>query len=190
MSLKPATTFGLPRIDVPVEVGQDARAAPAALDGEDGLHRRVGEEAVDVGGAVLVPPGQVAVAVAHVRAEPGLEAEGPGHLLRDLDVDGVEVGRGRRHEADHVAGPQAPGLDGLRSRGRPEGAPRAGPAAPEASAAVPADFRKSRRSSPGRYFPPANEGSARLRIVCRPGGAVSTFGIVLTVIEGVATSPW
>ncbi len=128
--------------------------------------------------------------VAHVRAQPRLEAEGPGHLLRDLDVDGLEVRRGRRHEAGHVPRPQARGLDDFRRRGAAEGAARAGPAAPGASAAVPASFRKPRRSIPGGYFPPAKEGRARLRIVCRPGGALSALGIVLTVIEWVAMSPW
>ena len=35
-------------------------------------------------------------------------------------------------------------------------------------------------------MPPANEGSARLRIVWSPGEASSTLGMVLTVMEVVA----
>ncbi len=46
------------------------------------------------------------------------------------------------------------------------------------------------RTSRATTAHPANEGRARLRMVWSPGGAWSTFGIVLTVIEVVAMSPW
>lgn len=38
--------------------------------------------------------------------------------------------------------------------------------------------------------PAKKEGSARSRIVCRPGAACSTFGTELTAMDAVATSPW
>src|SRR5262245_27330912 len=40
------------------------------------------------------------------------------------------------------------------------------------------------------HHPGKNDGSGRSRMVCRPGGASSTFGIELTAIDAVATSPW
>src|SRR5262245_56125202 len=40
------------------------------------------------------------------------------------------------------------------------------------------------------YLPGKKDGSARSRIVCRPGVASSTFGMEFTAIEAVATSPW
>ena len=40
------------------------------------------------------------------------------------------------------------------------------------------------------YLPGKNEGSARSRMVRRPGAAASTFGIEFTTRAVVATSPW
>jgi len=52
---------------------------------------------------ILVAPGQVAVAVAHVGAQAGLQREGACHVLGDLDVERAEVGRRGRHQAHAVA---------------------------------------------------------------------------------------
>ena len=175
---------------VPVEVGQDPRTAPAAADREDRAHGGVGEEGVHVCGAVLVAPRQVAVAAAHVGAQTGLEREGAHDVLRDLDVDREEVGLRRRHEADAVTR-----LEAFRPDRRQRRAGRAIRGAPFSSTPHREGARSRAREEVATphgagYRPPANDGSARLRIVCRPGAAASTAGIVLTVIEAVAMSPW
>ena len=88
---------------------------------------------------------------------------------------------------------------GFKRFGRTTGGadPAVGAAACPEAAAAHASEAAARRSQgtraaacEPRYFPPAKDGSARLRIVCSPGAASSTRGMVLTVIEAVATSPW
>ena len=58
-----------------VEIGKHAGAAPAASNRQDSVDRTVGEEFIDVGGAILVRSREVSVARQQMAADLDLQAE-------------------------------------------------------------------------------------------------------------------
>ena len=96
---------------VEIEVREHAAAAPAAADRQDGADRRVAEEAIDVGRAIGILAGQISMAIAKVRTDPRLEADGSERFDRDLQVDGLERRIRRGDQADDVAGRDPARLD-------------------------------------------------------------------------------
>jgi hypothetical protein len=90
-----------------IEIGQDARASPAAAHREYGLHLPVGEHRVQIGGAVFILAREIAVAVEQVAGGPGLEAHRDDRFLHHIQIEQV-VGEARRfHKADDIARAQA-----------------------------------------------------------------------------------
>jgi hypothetical protein len=90
---------------LPVEQGQQAGTAPAATDAMDRPHFQVREHSVQIGGALLVGSGEVAVAREQVGPPLRLESERGQGLGHDLDVDGLPDHAGRVHEAHGVSRP-------------------------------------------------------------------------------------
>jgi hypothetical protein len=108
----------LARDEVVVEIGEDARRAPAAGVADHGRDAVVGEHAVHVVRAVAVLAGEVPLAVERVRADDDLEAEELHLLLRDLDVVRGQLGRGGEDQPDRIAGNEALRLHEPPRRGR------------------------------------------------------------------------
>ncbi len=101
-----------------VEHRQKPVAAPTTPEGQHGAHLGIRKKGVDVGGAVLVPSGQVAVSVQEVVAEPGSEPEGRHGLAGDLGTLGTEGGAGRVDQPHQISLFQAFRFDhfGIRDR--------------------------------------------------------------------------
>jgi len=96
--------LGVAADGVEVEVRQQAAAAPAAADRQHRADRRVPEEGVDIGCAILVLAGQVSVTIEQVRPDLHLEAERLERLLRNLQFGRLKRRVRRRDQADGVAG--------------------------------------------------------------------------------------
>ena len=107
--------------EVVVEVRQHARRAPSACVADDTGDGVIGEEGVDVGGAVAVMPAEVAPAVIHMFAQRHFQPDSLELVFGEGDVVHGRR-RGRRHDQpDGIAGRET-----FRPRGRTPGARRGG----------------------------------------------------------------
>ena len=101
---------------IEIEMREDAGAAPAAAHRENGADLPVGEHRIEVGGALLVRAGEIAVAAQEMRGELGDQAHGADRRLDLRKIEGVGGEIGRLHEADCVTLPESEGLAARRQR--------------------------------------------------------------------------
>ena len=123
-----------------LQVRQQARATPSSAHGQDSLDLGIGDQHVDVSGAVHVPTREVPVAVDQVRAALHLESQGAEHVGDDLDVLAQEGGAGGIDQPDRVARGEPARLDRRRAAGRARSA--APGAAASTEAALPRNPRR------------------------------------------------
>ena len=103
---EPDQQLGIGADDLPVEKGEDTRAAPAAAHGKDGTHLGIGEHRVEVGGALPVGAREITVAHPDMGTQPGDQPHPPDGVLGRLDLRRIVAETGRLDQSDRVAGLQ------------------------------------------------------------------------------------